>query len=216
MDTTLQILVSLVAVLLVVNVAEGVMLAGLIYVNGDVQRRMGPDEGPLVPRDGLPIGSQAPELLAVDKRSQEAIRLSDHAGKRALVAFLAPGCGPCARLVPDLNRLANDYREVPMIVVFPPGKGPDFGRDLHDRIWTTDDPDRTISEAFDVQRTPLIYLLDEERRIINRTISNEFVDLEDTLKSIGHAQGDAPWVATEPNDSNEPDEITKEPIDTKE
>jgi methylamine dehydrogenase accessory protein MauD len=185
----------------VVLLAVAVMVAGLTYLVTDINRRLGPDFGVLVPSDGLEIGTEAPALVASDVRNGRTVSLSEFEGQPVIVAFLSPSCGPCTKLVPHLNRLAGERREVPMIAVLTggehDGRGEHYARELSGRIEVVGDADKELERAYEVQRTPLVYLINDEGRIATRTISNDLVDLEDTLGEAGRPQGSASWVALE-------------------
>lgn len=172
----------------------GAFGVGLLYLIIDLQRRLGPDSGALVPSDGLAIGAEVPDFKVEDRRSGEPVRMADYAGQRVIVAFLSPGCRPCRELVPDLNRFAQRHGDTPVVVVAMDGVGADYERELSERITVVGDARKELQRAFEVNRTPLVYLVDEERRVANRTVSNSLVDLEDTLDGFGRRQGNAAWV----------------------
>ena len=175
-------------------VVIGILVAGLLYLVTDLQRRLGPDFGAMVPNDGLAVGAAAPDFTAEDKRTGRRVSLSDYVGQRVVVAFLSPACQPCRELVPDLNRFVRDQRDTPVVVVAMEGAGADYARDLSKRIAVVGDAEKEIQQAFEVGRTPLVYLLDEERKVVNRTVSNSLINLEDTLDGLGRPQGSAAWV----------------------
>ena len=74
----------------VVILLTAAMVAGLVYLTADIRRRLGPDQGPLVPSDGLGIGEQAPTIEGTDTRSGEPRVWSPVPGQAAVVAFLSP------------------------------------------------------------------------------------------------------------------------------
>lgn len=55
-------------------------------------------------RDGLPAGSVAP-LFDLPSVSGGRLRLAEYAGRRVLIVFSDPHCGPCATLAPRLEEL---------------------------------------------------------------------------------------------------------------
>ena len=55
-------------------------------------------------RDGLQPGTRAPEFRLSDIDGAEHA-LADFAGRKRLLVFVQPGCGPCHDVVPELNRL---------------------------------------------------------------------------------------------------------------
>lgn len=171
------------------------MVAGLLIMLADVQRRLGPDQGAPIPKSGLAVGALAPDFVAEDKRTGQRVAASDYVGRRLLVAFMSPGCEPCGELLPSLNRFARDRRDVPVIVVAADGTGAEYAREFAEPIAVIGDTNKAIERAYDVGWTPLVYLLDEERKVLNRTVSNSLIDLEDTLDGKGRPQS-AAWVPT--------------------
>jgi hypothetical protein len=97
-------------------------------------------------------------------------------------------------LVPDLNRLAREHEDTSVIVVELKGVGTDYAQELIERIAVVSDPDGALQRAYEVQRTPLVYVLDEERKVANRTVSNSFLNLHDTVAGVVRPQGSAAWV----------------------
>jgi thiol-disulfide isomerase/thioredoxin len=142
-------------------VVLAVFIAGLLYTIIDHERRLGPDLGAVVPNDGLAVGATAPDFSGVDLRSGQPVHLADYAGRRTVVAFVAPNFPPCQELVMDLNRLARDRREIGVLVVAIDGAGVDYARKFSERMAVLGDVDRQIQRAFEVNRTPLVFLLDE-------------------------------------------------------
>jgi thiol-disulfide isomerase/thioredoxin len=171
------------------------MGVGLLIMVAHMQRRLGPDQGAPIPERGLAAGVLAPDFVAEDERTGQRVAVSDYVGRRLLVAFMSPGCAPCKELLPSLNRFARNRRDVPVIVVASEGAGAEYAREFAEPIAVVGDPDKAIERAYDVGWTPLVYLLDGERRVLNRTISNSLIDLEDTLDGKGRPQS-AAWVAT--------------------
>jgi thiol-disulfide isomerase/thioredoxin len=174
--------------------ALSVMVGGLVYLVGQLYRRLGPDLGPLIPNDGLALKTVAPPLVAVETRTGKTVQLADHTGRTTVLAFLSPSCRPCAELVPHLNRLANARREVSFIVVAMNGQGYDYQRELSGHIQVVSDPEASLQKAYEVRRSPLIYVIDAEGKVAIRSVSNDLLDLEDTLAGLGRDQGKAPWM----------------------
>lgn len=79
-----------------------VLASGVLYLVADLHRRLGPDQGAMVPNDGLTVGVAAPDFAAEDMRTGQPVHLSDFAGRRVVMAFVASNCPPCRKLVPDL------------------------------------------------------------------------------------------------------------------
>lgn len=187
------LLETAVLVLGVVVAFMALIVAGMLHLIGDLSRRLGPDQGVLVPKDGLEIGVVAPPLRASELRSKQFVDLAEFAGRPAVVAFLSPTCGPCKQLAPDLDRVAMDRKGIPFIVVAASGTGVDYAKVLGPHVYVVGDPDRILQDAYEVSRVPLVYAIDPEGKIAMRGITNNALDLEDTLDGIGHHQGSA-WI----------------------
>ena len=186
---------SALVALFLLNVGMAIFLAGLAYLVADINRRLGPDLGAVMPNEAIGVGELVPALSASEARSGKPVDLASHAGRQVLLAFLSPTCAPCVNLIPHLNRFARERASVPVIVVASASdRGADYSRELSKRIALVIDQERTIEQAYKASRTPLVYLIDEERRVANRTVSNSLVDLEDTLDGLGRPVGDASWV----------------------
>lgn len=176
------------------------VITGMLHRQGLHERLLAPFAGPLVPRSGLELDSVAPEFSAVDRRTQRTVRLSDYAGRRLLIGFLSPGCGPCVQLVAPLNQFAQDHPDVPVLIIAQDGHGVDYAEELSERITVLEDHDRVVQKAYDAMQAPLIFLVNGEGRVANRTISNDLTDLEATLEGLGRPQGTATWVAADDTD----------------
>ncbi len=61
-------------------------------------------------RDGLPAGTEAPNFTLPDLNGVERT-LADLRGKRVLLVFSDPGCGPCQTLAPTLEQLHQAHRD---------------------------------------------------------------------------------------------------------
>jgi thiol-disulfide isomerase/thioredoxin len=185
------------------------MGVGLLIMVADIQRRLGPDLGAPIPQSGLAVGALAPDFVAEDRRTGKCVAVSDYVGRRLLVAFMSPRCEPCKELLPSLNRFALERRGVPVIVVAPEDAGIEYARQFAESIVVVGDTGKAIELAYDVGWTPLVFLLDEERRVLNRTVSNSLIDLEDTLDGKGRPQS-AAWVPTTTVDVASPDGVDRE------
>jgi uncharacterized membrane protein YphA (DoxX/SURF4 family) len=162
------------------------LMVGMFSLIADLRRRLGPDRGPPMPDEGLELGVLAPAFEATEARSGRRVRLSDYAGERVLMAFVSPDCSSCMKLVPKLNRLAGQRSAPPMVVVVAPGEGVDYGARLSRKIQLVHDPKRTMQDRYAVRWKPTVYLIDAERKIASRTISNTLPDLEDTVDGVAH------------------------------
>ena len=80
--------------------------------NGNAHRAKLPGERPLaesrIPRDGLKAGTPAPGFRLPDLQGR-AVSLEEFRGRRVLLVFSDPQCGPCDELAPHLARLHQEH-----------------------------------------------------------------------------------------------------------
>lgn len=128
-----------------------------------------PGERPLsesrIEREGLKAGTPAPRFSLPDIRGGTT-RLEDFRGRRVLLVFTDPHCGPCDALAPELVRLHKEHDDDgPAIVMVGRGEpgenrrkaeqhGIDFPLVLQNR-WE-------LSKAYGIFATPVAFLIDEQ------------------------------------------------------
>ncbi|PYV31881.1 MAG: hypothetical protein DMG09_25245 [Acidobacteria bacterium] len=69
-----------------------------------------------IERGGLKAGSPAPGFHLPDIRGR-TVSLEEYRGRRVLLVFTQPGCGPCDQLAPQLVRLHKEHGENGLAVV---------------------------------------------------------------------------------------------------
>jgi peroxiredoxin len=78
------------------------------------KRRRLPGERPLsesrIERNGLKPGTPAPVFALPDIRDRGTVSLAGRRGKKVLLVFSDPHCGPCEELAPHLIRLHDQHR----------------------------------------------------------------------------------------------------------
>src|SRR5438067_442797 len=62
-------------------------------------------------RSGLMMGKKASDFTLRSMTGAE-VSLHDFAGRRILLVFTQAGCGPCARILPELSRVSNGQLQV--------------------------------------------------------------------------------------------------------
>jgi peroxiredoxin len=114
-------------------------------------------------RDGLPAGTPAPDFTLPLLHGGE-LSLSDYQGRKVLLVFSDPNCGPCDQLAPQLEQLARRTAAVQVLMV---SKGePEANRAkaaqhgltfpiLLQQQWE-------VSKQYAKFATPIGYLIDEE------------------------------------------------------
>ncbi len=171
-----------------------VLAAMLTYLTGDALRRLGTDEGVLIPMDGLALRSVIPDVEMTDLRTGISFKPSDMRGGRLLIAFLSGHCRPCKELVPHLNAVQSTAKDTRFIVVVDEGAGELHLKDLDPRISVVEDVgDRPIGNALELSVTPLVYVIDEAGQVAIRAVPNTLLHLEDALDGPGTLQPTA-WI----------------------
>lgn len=107
----------------VVNLARNAMVRGVAESTTDpADPRALPGAQPLsasqIVRDGLKAGTPAPVFRLPNVRGGE-VSLSDYRGRRVLLVFTDPHCGPCDELAPELAQLhrAHSHNGLQFILV---------------------------------------------------------------------------------------------------
>jgi methylamine dehydrogenase accessory protein MauD len=125
-----------------------------------------------VGRNGLKPGVIAPSF-ALPRAGGGEISLQDFAGRKLLLVFTQSGCGPCHRIMPDLNRL-QAAGEVQVLVV-------NNGEAESTREWAAKARARfpvavqenySLSRRYEVFATPYAFLIDERSVIASKGIIN--------------------------------------------
>lgn len=134
------------------------------------------------------LGCKAPELLMQDEAGKE-VSLHGTDAKITVLMFWAPDCGHCQKSMPDVIKFVEDFapRGVKMFSVC--GKVGDVAdcwkmvrsKKMQSMINVVDPHYKTrFKEKYDVQTTPKIYILDENKVILSKNIGveqlNEIVD----------------------------------------
>jgi methylamine dehydrogenase accessory protein MauD len=123
-----------------------------------------------VGRSGLRAGKKAPKFMLPSTAGGD-IELEHYAGRKLLLVFMQPGCGPCHGIVPELNRL-HDEGEVQVLVI-------QNGDPEAVRVWIKKHRPRfamavqerfNLSKRYEVFATPFAFLIDERGVISSRGI----------------------------------------------
>ncbi len=92
--------------------AAGIETSPSAAGKGRPQRRRVPSERPLtesqIERNGLAVGTPAPLFRLPDLQGR-TVSLEEYRGRRVLLVFSDPHCGPCDELAPDLARLHQQH-----------------------------------------------------------------------------------------------------------
>jgi methylamine dehydrogenase accessory protein MauD len=139
-----------------------------------------------VGRSGLRPGKKAPKFTLPSIGGGE-VGLEHYAGRKLLLVFMQPGCGPCHGIVPELNRL-HDASDVQVLVVhngdteavrrWIKENRPHFAVAVQERF--------NLSKRYEVFATPFAFLIDEGGVIAARGIVSTKQYLGFVLTRAGH------------------------------
>ncbi len=142
-------------------------------------------------RSGLKPGIRAPAFTLPGVTGHD-ISLHDFAGRRILLVFLQPGCGPCHTIARELNRL-QDAGQVQIVVV--QNGDVDMVRkwvDQHQPRFPVAVQERLrVSQRYEVFATPFAFLIDERGIIASRGIASTKQYLGYILTRAGSKPEDA-------------------------
>jgi methylamine dehydrogenase accessory protein MauD len=125
-----------------------------------------------VGRSGLKPGKSAPEFTLPNAAGGE-IGLHEFAGRRLLLVFTQSGCGPCNRIMPELNRFQAAGKAQVLVV--------NNGEPKATRVWAEEVRARfpvavqehySLSRRYEVFATPFAFLIDERGVITSKGIIN--------------------------------------------
>jgi methylamine dehydrogenase accessory protein MauD len=138
-------------------------------------------------RDGLRVGSVAPEWQAVDQFG--AVHdLDDYRGTPLLLVFAEPGCGPCQKLFPELRTFSEEHRDA--INVVSVGSDNELANRSAANKFGLDFPvltqhRQTISTSYKVVATPFAYVIDEDGVVREKGIVNTGAQVHEKLAVLG-------------------------------
>jgi thiol-disulfide isomerase/thioredoxin len=170
-------------------VLSGGVLILLLYRHFGLMA-LGTVEG--VQRDGLPVGEVAPPVTAVTADGTTTT-WTPARGQRHLVLFAALGCGPCAAVMPAVNRLAkaaNGHRiEVMAIVDGRPEDAAELKRQFALLFPCLAENGRGAVDRYRVRVTPFAFVIGEDGRVLAKGLCNEAARLRDLLVAGGVDDG---------------------------
>jgi methylamine dehydrogenase accessory protein MauD len=169
--------------------ALGVLRWRLDQLEATTPRRLG--------RDGLRPGKRAPDFTLPGADGTE-VGLHDFAGRKVFLVFVQAHCGPCRRIVPDLNRLQRGG-EVQLLVV---NNGTveetrEWARGVDARFPVLAQQQFRLSRRYEVFATPFAFLIDEQGIVASKGILGEPQHIRYVLagERAKDADGDAEEIA---------------------
>jgi peroxiredoxin len=121
-----------------------------------------------IKRDGLKAGTPAPEFRLPRLDGRGELALSDLRGRRLLLAFSSPGCGPCNALAPELEKFHRAHPELEVIMISK-GEPRENRAKVKEHGLTFPivlQQQWEISRRYAMFATPIAYLIDEQGVIV--------------------------------------------------
>lgn len=138
-----------------------------------------------VERNGLKGGAPAPPFSLTDLDGG-TVSLEDYRGRRVLLVFSDPSCGPCQALMSDLASLDSSARERLAVVMITRG---DRDENLEKREQYTAafpiaiQPGWSVSKLYGIFSTPVAFLIGEDG-IIERDVAKGPPEIMDIARSV--------------------------------
>jgi len=117
-----------------------------------------------IKRDGLKAGTAAPAFRLPRLDGHGELSLEELRGRRVLLVFSSPHCGPCDTLAPQLEKLHRDHPEMEVVMI---SKGEPKENRAKVRKHGLTFPvvlqgQWEISRRYAMFATPIAYLIDEQ------------------------------------------------------
>ena len=146
-----------------------------------------------IERNGLKAGTPAPEFELPDVRGG-TVALDGFRGRKVLLVFSDPHCGPCQDLAPDLNRVFEAHRGNGLAVVMVGRGDPDENRSKAEQLglefpvalqhgWE-------LSKRYGIFATPVAFLIDEQG-----VIAKDVAKGKDEILGLISEPAQPPWKA---------------------
>jgi peroxiredoxin len=117
-----------------------------------------------IKRDGLKAGTPAPDFTLPRLDGRGELSLGELRGRRVLLVFSSPGCGPCNTLAPELERFHRAHPEL-AVVMISKGEPKENRAKVKEHGLTFPivlQPQWEISRRYAMFATPVAYLIDEQ------------------------------------------------------
>jgi peroxiredoxin len=124
-------------------------------------------------REGIPAGSPAPTFELPDVYGRK-VSLNDYRGRRVLLVFSDPDCGPCDSLMPELAEFYRTNRQQTSTVILVSRGEPEANRRKNAEhgieFPVVIQPGWRLSKRYGIFATPVGFLVDE-RGVIARDVA---------------------------------------------
>ena len=113
-------------------------------------------------------GKKTPDFTLPSALGGE-VSLHDYAGRKVLVVFTQTGCGPCGKIVPELNRLERDGVQV-LVVNRGSLAETSMGRRDGARCPVLAQEGLHLARRYEVFATPFAFLVSEQGVVVSKGI----------------------------------------------
>ena len=148
----------------------------------------------LIEREGLKAGVPAPTFELPDLWGR-TISLADQRGRKVLLIFSDPECGPCDALLPDLARLDREHRENGLAVVMisrgEPAENQRKAEAFGVEFQVVLQPGWRLSKKYGIFATPVAFLINEEG-VIERDVARGPTEILAVAREALSAEGRVP------------------------
>lgn len=147
-----------------------------------------------IEREGLKAGTPAPRFELPDLAGGR-VSLVDQRGRRVLLVFSDPDCGPCEELLPELARLDREHRSDGLSVVMISRGGLEENRQKAEAFGlefpTALQSGWKLSKKYGIFATPVAFLIDEEG-VIERDVARGRSEILTLAQAALNADGRVP------------------------
>lgn len=157
------------------------------YVTGEATWVSGPVLGNILKKASrirpLLLGSQAPNMIMMDTTG-ELVSLYNINAFITILLFWDPDCGHCEKEIPHLKELYDKDKEKYDLEIFAVCSDTSMAKMKQHLIkknmnWVNVNGPRTLTgdyhELYDIQTTPVIYILDHDKRILAKRLQSDQV-----------------------------------------
>ena len=147
-----------------------------------------------IEREGLKAGTPAPRFELPDLAGGN-VSLAEQRGRRVLLVFSDPDCGPCEELLPDLARLDRERLSDGLEIIMVSRGGLEENRRKAERFGiefpVVLQPGWKLSKKYGIFATPVAFLINEEG-VIERDVARGPSEILSLAEPVRGAEGRVP------------------------
>lgn len=176
-------------------VAQGLTLVALFWAVGRIHLKRAPEAHALITDEGPEIHSLMPAFEGWDTAGRR-IRGSDYQGRSMVLLLVSLGCGPCERLLRDLNATRRGLVSAPEFVVVMEAPRPEaeaYRQRYRLECPVLVDEGAAVRGLLGVARTPYGFLIDPQGVVRMKGVVNDRGQLEGLIGRRGRYIGGLAW-----------------------